>query len=509
MNKFLRSIAAAVLLGACISGAQAQRITYSETEREDSRRTNFEIIGKIEQNVLVFKNNRSENAISVYDNDMKLVSRVNQDYIPDRVINVDFVSYPGHAYMVYQYQRRNILYCMGVKIGSDGKKIGEPQELDTTQLGFASDNKIYTTLASEDKKRIMVMKINSKNNKQFVFTTVLLDENLKELKRDRIYMPMEYRNDFFTDFYLGNNGDMVFGKFTRTGGNDNISKVLIVTKSPATDSFATKELNLDGKYLDEIKIKIDNLNNQYLITAFYYKQRRGNIDGLYSAIFDRKSDSVVKSHFTEFADQLRIDARGESNTKMAFNDYFIKHMIPKVDGGFLIAAEAEYTSSRGNAFNRWDFLGYGSPWLSPSDYYYLQRYYGPYGWNSYRYNSSAGTRYHADNILVLSFDPNGQLEWSNVIPKVQYDDENDFLLSYGMMVTGGKIHFLFNEMERRNRIMNVHSISPDGQITRLPTLKNLDKGYEFMTKFAKQVGARQMIIPCFYRNYICFAKVDF
>src|SRR5690606_28086104 len=121
-----------------------------------------------------------------------------------------------------------------------------------------------------------------------------------------IYMPMEYRNDFFTDFYLGNNGDMVFGKFTRTGGNDNISKVLIVTKSPATDSFATKELNLDGKYLDEIKIKIDNLNNQYLITAFYYKQRRGNIDGLYSAIFDRKSDSVVKSHFTEFADQLRI-----------------------------------------------------------------------------------------------------------------------------------------------------------------------------------------------------------
>src|ERR1051326_1299941 len=50
----------------------AQKISYSEPERDDSRRTNFEIIGKINNNYLVFKNNHNDNAISVYDNDMKL-----------------------------------------------------------------------------------------------------------------------------------------------------------------------------------------------------------------------------------------------------------------------------------------------------------------------------------------------------------------------------------------------------------------------------------------------------
>ena len=48
----------------------------------------------------------------------------------------------------------------------------------------------------------------------------------------------------------------------------------------------------------------------------------------------------------------------------------------------------------------------------------------------------------------------------------------------------------------------------DGQITRNPTLKNLDKGYEFMPKYGKQVSASQMIVPCLYRNIICFAKIE-
>ena len=40
-------------------------------------------------------------------------------------------------------------------------------------------------------------------------------------------------------------------------------------------------------------------------------------------------------------------------------------------------------------------------------------------------------------------------------------------------------------------------LSPDGQINHNPTLRNLDKGYEFLPKYGKQVSSHQMIIPCF------------
>jgi len=111
--------------------------------------------------------------------------------------------------------------------------------------------------------------------------------------------------------------------------------------------------------------------------------------------------------------------------------------------------------------------------------------------------------------MVLSFSKDGVLEWSNVIPKSQFDDDNDNNISFSVMNTGGDVHFLFNQVERRTSMLSDQSIGPDGKITRNPTLRNLDKGYEFMPRLGKQVSSRQMIVPCLYRNYLCFSKIDF
>jgi len=45
----------------------SQRITYSEPERDDYKTLNFEVIGKIGGNFLVYKNIRNKNAVSVFD----------------------------------------------------------------------------------------------------------------------------------------------------------------------------------------------------------------------------------------------------------------------------------------------------------------------------------------------------------------------------------------------------------------------------------------------------------
>ncbi|HNL82558.1 MAG TPA: hypothetical protein PKG56_04140, partial [Chitinophagaceae bacterium] len=118
------------------------------------------------------------------------------------------------------------------------------------------------------------------------------------------------------------------------------------------------------------------------------------------------------------------------------------------------------------------------------------------------------TRYYADNILMLSYDSSAKIDWTNVIIKSQYDDDSDEKLNYTAINTGTDIKFLFNLQERRNWMLNEQAISNEGQISRSPTLKNLERGYEFMPKFAKQVGSKQIIVPCLYRGYVCFAKID-
>ncbi|MGZ8517767.1 MAG: hypothetical protein ACXWWD_10470, partial [Chitinophagaceae bacterium] len=108
-----RQLLFVLLLVAGIPG-NSQRLVYSEPDKDDTRRLNFEIVGKINGNFLIYKNIRSKNWISILDNEMKQVKKVEQDYLPDndRVINVDFFPYPDFAYMIYQYRKRNIIHCI-------------------------------------------------------------------------------------------------------------------------------------------------------------------------------------------------------------------------------------------------------------------------------------------------------------------------------------------------------------------------------------------------------------
>jgi hypothetical protein len=503
-----RRILLVLFVAMCCEPAFSQRIVYSEPDKDDTRRMNFDIAGKIDGNFLIYKNIRNRNWISVLDNDMVEIAKVEQDYVPDndRMINVDFFPYGNFVYMVYQYQKKNIIYCMASRIGGNGQKIGEVMQLDTTQIGFAANNKIYTVLTSEDKSKLVVFKINSKNKRNFVLTTVLFDDKMNLVKKSRMQLAMDERNDYLGEFNLDNDGDLVFTKFYRST-NDNISRAAFVVKYALADTLDARELNLEKTNLDEIRIKVDNANKRYFLTSFFFTKRRGNVDGLYYYVWDKQTRQPVNENTITFSDELRKEARGDANSKSAFNDYFIRNIITRKDGGFIIGSESYYTTSRFNNWNRWDYM-YRNSYMSPVDYYYYSPYYSNW-WGNSRWNNNQNMRYHSDNITILSFDKDGKLEWSNVLVKEQFDDQSDDLLSYLLMVTGGQLHFLFNNMEKRVQLLNDFSIAPNGQMNRNPTLKNLDKGYEFMPKYGKQVSARQIIIPCLYRNYICFAKIEY
>ena len=494
---------------------KAQKITYSEIDREDVRQMNFEIIGKIGGNILIYKNVRNRNDIAVYDNDMKLINNVEMDFIPDkeRLLNVDFVPFNDYFYIVYEFQKRNTIHCQAVKMDGNGKQMNSPVELDTTRSTGNRDNKIYSTIFSEDKQKIMVFKILHRDERQYVFTTILYDNNLKNLTKHTWPLPAGDREMMFTDFAVDNVGDFVFARCEKNG-KDYVQHVDLVVKSANTDTLSVCAMNIKDRLLDEVKIKVDNANKRYILNGFYYKQKKGSIEGLFSAIWDLDSAKQVLDNYQPFSEELRNEAKGENGTvKNAFNDFYIRQTLVKKDGGYAVITESFYSTNRGgNPYNRWDnFYGYPGN-LSLYDYY---SYY-PYGYNGYnsygpwnRYGNNSYTRFFSENVVIFSYDRLGNLLWSNVIRKSQYDDDTDNFLSYATFLGNGELHFLYNQPERKVMLLNDQSLDRDGQLKRNPTLKNLDKGYEFMPRYGKQVGTRQMVMPCIYRNYICFAKIDF
>jgi len=280
-----------VVISLFISGylLKAQKIVYSEPDRDDNRRMNFEIIGKINGNFLIYKNLRSKNWIEILDNDMKEITKVNQDYMPDeRLVNVDFFPYSDFFYAVYQFQKRNVVYCEAVKIDGNGKKISDIIQLDTTHIGFAANNKIYSVVSSEDRSKLMVFRINNRNKEKYFITTNLFDDSLHLQKRSSMVMPMEDHSEYLDEFYVDNQGDFVFTKFYRES-NDVISRASLVIKYAQADSFIMDDLNIQKRYLDELHLKVDNYNKRYFLTSFYYKERRSNIDGFYFHVWDKET----------------------------------------------------------------------------------------------------------------------------------------------------------------------------------------------------------------------------
>ncbi len=504
----MKKLGLTLLLMTLFGSSYAQSIAYSEPDGGDFRQSDFEILGKLSNNILIFKNLRSSYAITVYDINMKEKEKVKLDFLPDKIINPDFIAYPDFLYMFYQYQKKNIVYAMAAKLDANAKIVGEPITMDTTEISFLASNKIYTAINCDNKQKIGLFKINSKNDDAFLVTTLLFDNSLNKIEKDYLNVPMPDRHDYLTEFQLGNTGEIVFLRAIQETENDQVERMELLIKAMGQQEIKTFKINTGKINLDDVRLKVDNFNNSYIITSLYSKTKRGNIDGLFTAIWDKKSEVLKATNVVEFDENLRNEARGDNSSKSAFNDFFIKHFIVRKDGGFLLAAESLFTSGRSGGFNRFDNM-YGSPFLQPMDYYML-----PYGY-SYgspwgRYNNMGQTiRYNAQNIMVLSLDSTGKLSWQDVISKNQYDDETDALISYSVLNTGGQLHFIFNQPERRIQLLTSNTISPSGEITRNPTLRNLSSGYEIMARYGKQTGSRQIIFPCIYRNYLCFARLDF
>lgn len=486
----------------------AQQIVYSDETNADNIRTEFEILGKVDDQILVFKNDRGNRKISVYRENMKLIENVPLHKKANEWTNVDFITYPSHVWMIYQYNEKGVAYCMASKLDKNGQVVQGPFQLDSTRVGWSSESDIYLTIASDNKQNIMVFKINTRNTKLHRFTTMLFNGDMKMEEKSSLDFEFEDRNEKYSDFQLDNYGNLVFSRF-RKRGNDQLKDYTLVVKHREDTVFNYYPLNLQGVIIDEVFLKIDNTNKKYLLNSFFTRQKRGNVEGIFMNLFDMNTRSFVVADTKEFNEEIRLNASSsKSNSKTAFNDYYINNVIIRKDGGYVLVTEEMYSSNNNMGLNRWDMMGYGGFMRSMYGYPYSLSPYGwgmPYGRYNYLNNQR---RYNAENISVFSFDKNGRMEWNSVINKSQYSDNDDNMLSYNIVNTGGLLHFIHNTQQRRTVLLADVTIAPDGTVTNLPTMRNLMKNVEFMPKFAKQVGSNQVIIPCKYRNTLIFAKVE-
>ncbi len=493
------------ILVALSTATQAQKIVYSETFKKESRNMSFEILGKFKGNVLVYKNVARKHLLSKYDQDMQLIENMPLDFIQDKILNVDFLTFSDFFIIIYQFQKNNIVFCNAVRMNSEGVPLSSPITLDNTTIGFFANNKIYATSFSEDKQKILVYKRNIKNDNATI-STRLYDNNLVLLDSANQFYSFDNKKEIFSDIMVDNQGDFVYTKESKKQQRDYAGYMEAIIHKYRIDTVEVRALPLQDKFVDEVLIKVDNLNKNYIINALSYDDRRGSVDGLFTAVIDIEGAKVPRVAVNIFNDSLRNSINRSSSFRSAFDNLVAKNILLKKNGGFVMVAEDFYsqTLSSNNAWNR----NYYNDYSNPSNYYLYNRgYYGYRPWNDY--GGQEMNRYYYNDIVLASVDSSLQFQWNTLIHKKQYDVDNDNYLSYSFLNAGNEIHFFFIENDRKKDIVSNSSVFPTGAIKKYPTLKSNENEYDFMPRLSKQIGANQMIMPFVYLGQIGFAKIDF
>jgi hypothetical protein len=465
--------------------AKSQDVAYSPYDNFDFRFGDFSVIGKIGEKLYTYRSSQEGFFLDAYNDKMERLATVVLDFFPNKIYQVKFITYPDQMLVLYQSVDGTKITQYAALLDNAGRLIKRPVPLQSEKTGWFNTNKSYFYNAvSEDKKHIITYGINEKGE-NLAANCVWIDDQLNIKRKANVSFKAD--NDItHGEGMMSNNGTFFLSAYTTIGNREYADRIWILSLKENDKSFTSKELPLSNNFAAGTYYKLDEPNGRIYAGGFYSDKKNGNYVGILYAYYDIAVGEFRNTRIIPFDEKIR-DAAGDANKKRAFNNYQVRQMIIKNDGGFLLVAENHYITTRNS--------------YAPG--------FGYYSWY-YPAMSSTVREYHYDDILVMSYSADGNNEWRSFIRKEQYSQEDGGLFSsYAQVNTGGAVGFLFNDYNAMRSRIQLATVEPDGKVDVHPLLSIHADDPDWLPRSGKQVGAREIIVPCLRKRQICFAKVSF
>jgi hypothetical protein len=488
--KSLRIIGLTLVLAVCACTARAQEVLYTQYEKFDAREDEFSVVGKVGDRLYTFRSQGKDFFLESYNNNMDKLATVVLDFFPTKIYETRFVATASQITVLYQAISGNKIIQYAALLDEMGRLKKGPVSLGEVKTGLLGPTKDYFESAvSEDKKTIAVYKLESKGD-NIAIDGKCIDEGLNITKKFRASYKAQ-NNMEHGDIIIANDGTIYLPAYTPTGTRNYADQLMLLTLPTAIgngNKFIEKELELNNNYASRVYIKIDNVNNRVYVGGFYSDKKNGNFNGVLYAYYDVATGNYENKKFIAFDNHIQ-SATGERNVNRAFNDFQIKQLIVKNDGGFVMVSEESYVSVR---------AGY-----SPGFGYYS--FYSPMTMGGQNIRE-----YYYNDILALSYNGDGVREWYSFVRKQQYSQEdNGRFSSYAFLNSGASLGFLFNDYDAKNSRIQLATVDNDGKSDMRSFTAEGNDNPDWLPRFGKQVSTREIVVPCLRKKQICFAKVVF
>ena len=551
MLKSFLSFVAFILAG--LQGVAAQSYVMSGIQKTDKGQMQYEVLGKVEGRYWIYKNNEGISTIAQYNDQMQLVQQNDLVFLPKKLNAIEFVTKSNRVYAFYQFQAATTVYAMVAELDEKGQLVGTPVIVDTAEkIRPGSNAKVFNLIESQDRSKLLLFSVNTTNAASVKVKTMALSTPFAMLNEAKISINSQNKKSQLSDFALDNKGNLFC---LRNAEQPNAAPVvsLLYMAADGSEVIETPIVN-NSLVLDDIRLKINNTNGTVIVNSFYATEKKGNIEGMYTFIWDiaKKQNSI--SNASRFTDALRDAVTDKRNLKNAFDHFYFDQVQPNADGSFTIIAEAANTSSNRNVFSRWDYF-WGGPFYNPFIFSYWNRPFGfypwgrlgwgmmgpwglgggwgggmgmmgpwgwggmggwgimgPWGWNSWMMNPFASfgypsVTYSAGKVAILNFDANANIQSVKTIDKQQSDLNVDQFIGYGQINNADGTNFLYYQKSKGVKQLVHQQLSASGTIVKGNPIMINEKQVEWMPRSLKQVGEKEAILPYQSKGKLGFAKI--
>ncbi|MBS1661793.1 MAG: hypothetical protein JST68_12170 [Bacteroidetes bacterium] len=509
--------------------ASAQKIVYSQPEKQDFDRFRFDIIAQRNDRLLVYKatyfanpfrkthdpaqsysnpdpaaadpltqdvhNPIETSSLLVYDTNMQVIAEKSLPF-PKEITGVHFLVYEDFFYAFYQYLEGRTIHCMASRFDLEGKPIGEPIDMDHTQsIDIHYQSQIYSVINSEDKRHILLFKLGTDHT----LTSVLFDSNLHALRRSVDALTME-GSAYLTEFRLDNEGNFLFVGSSGAAKYHNPNQATLFVRQRQTNKLSYTYLAPETITVDDIRVLIDNRNHRYILGSFYSRRPEGDIEGLFTFIHDAANQAPDKTTLTPLPNHT-------------FNNYYIQEMHLRKDGSYTLEAQELILNPDRHYITRWNYQSELKEQVA-SVYTFFDAYENNHYYPWKNWHNQPGAGFSSRHSLIACLDSNGVSQWTHTFETPQLDRFSP-TVGYKSVISDGLLYFLYNAHIRQQSYLTAQSIDPQGEMNTDSRLKE-DKAlpgesneYTYFPRLAKIVDAGEVIVPCRKGPFICLAKISF
>lgn len=481
MCKSIFSIVIIILSSLSLSG---QKVTVSPNI--SIRNTvSYDIVGRIEDRILFFKEKGPERSVLLYDNNLV--------YQSERQINLDEkrcflyeVSNLDSAFAItygYRYEGEDIIKLDFFDQGAvrrDSVVISR-KEKKFKGLNFESieseDESILALYSITDRDKIKVVTIDLKkreliNDQEYIFTNSNLYDDVYDFKVD---------NDGF--FYmLTQINNFKNAKKNHTGS------LFIFSRSQ--NSVEEIVLPLQDIVCQDLFLSINNQENLIGIAGLYDEKRQDESTGYFWLAGDRSTLSSKSFELIPFANELYFELYGNKH-RGRMENFVVSEVIWKQDASALIAFEVAYDVSRRS--------GNGTGFAINSS-----------TGNNSGLGNGAWSDHYRDDLVLISLDKNVQEEWYQVFYKKQFSqNDNGIFSSFFPFLTPSRLRLIYNDEIKSNSTVSEYILDGKGNYKRSSVLSTEYQDLKLRFADAQQISSTELIVPSQKSFTVNIVKIDF